>query len=493
MRVLPLVLALLLAGLPAVARSATGGTIVELPPDQTLEAQGPQGTPFTFEAWLVNPAGKQIALACEPPSGTVFPLGATTVVCHDDERVLRGSFQVTVGDTTPPVLSPVSSLVREADGSSGARVEYPPPTAIDLVDGPVQVTCAPVSGSTFPLGTTPVACSAADTRGNAATVGFDVTVRDTTPPILIPPAAITVTATTQTGIGATAPPVAAFLAGARTSDLVTLTPAIVHDAPPFFPVGTTVVTFTASDEAGNSSSASSTVTVRAAQPGAPAPPPAPSPPSPPIVPPPVPPPPPGRPDVTPPGDVRSLAAKTDNRTVTLTWRRPADADFEQVVIFRHRADEEAARAAIVYRGAAERFVDRGLVNGTAYRYVVVSFDRARTPSRGGAITVTPRPSALLAPADGARLARPPALSWRPVRGATYYNVQLFSGNRKILTLWPVRSRVQLPARWRAGGRQQQLSPGAYRWYVWPGYGPRSQNRYGDLLGQSAFTVVRSGR
>jgi hypothetical protein len=31
----------------------------------------------------------------------------------------------------------------------------------------------------------------------------------------------------------------------------------------------------------------------------------------------------------------------------------------------------------------------------------------------------------------------------------------------------------------------------YRWYVWPGFGPRSANRYGKLLGTRTFVVVRS--
>jgi hypothetical protein len=30
----------------------------------------------------------------------------------------------------------------------------------------------------------------------------------------------------------------------------------------------------------------------------------------------------------------------------------------------------------------------------------------------------------------------------------------------------------------------------YRWYVWPGFGPRSANRYGKLLGTRKFVVVR---
>ena len=35
-----------------------------------------------------------------------------------------------------------------------------------------------------------------------------------------------------------------------------------------------------------------------------------------------------------------------------------------------------------------------------------------------------------------------------------------------------------------------LSPGSYRWYVWPGFGARAAVDYGELLGFSSFTIVR---
>src|SRR5690606_10438747 len=49
-------------------------------------------------------------------------------------------------------------------------------TAQDAVDGPVAVTCAPRSGSWFPLGDTLVECEATDTAGNRAEGSFTVTV-----------------------------------------------------------------------------------------------------------------------------------------------------------------------------------------------------------------------------------------------------------------------------------------------------------------------------
>src|SRR6185436_8946629 len=80
--------------------------------------------------------------------------------------------------------------------------------------------------------------------------------------------------------------------------------------------------------------------------------------------------------------------------------------------------------------------------------------------------------ALLAPARSATVTAPPLLRWTPVRGARYYNVQLLRGDRKVLSAWPRRAELQLDARWRFRGRARRLAPGRYRWFVWPGQGPR---------------------
>ena len=49
-------------------------------------------------------------------------------------------------------------------------------TAVDDVDGPVAVVCTPDDSSPFPVGTTPVTCTATDACGNVATVMFNVVV-----------------------------------------------------------------------------------------------------------------------------------------------------------------------------------------------------------------------------------------------------------------------------------------------------------------------------
>jgi len=88
-----------------------------------------------------------------------------------------GGFEVTVVDTTAPVLSGMpgdQSLT--TDDPSGAIVTYQSPTATDIVDPSPTVLCAPASGSTFPLGSTNVTCTATDASGRSSAASFTVDV-----------------------------------------------------------------------------------------------------------------------------------------------------------------------------------------------------------------------------------------------------------------------------------------------------------------------------
>jgi choice-of-anchor A domain-containing protein/uncharacterized repeat protein (TIGR01451 family)/uncharacterized repeat protein (TIGR02543 family) len=86
-------------------------------------------------------------------------------------------------DTEPPVLVLPANMVLEGTSPAGATALFTA-TATDAIAGSVPVTCAPASGSTFPLGTTAVTCSANDGHGNVVQGSFTVTVVDTTPPVL---------------------------------------------------------------------------------------------------------------------------------------------------------------------------------------------------------------------------------------------------------------------------------------------------------------------
>jgi hypothetical protein len=185
--------------------------------------------------------------------------------------------------------------------------------------------------------------------------------------------------------------------------------------------------------------------------------------------------------------VVGLRAQAGNRRAVLTWTLPVDGDLEVVAVTRRANADGTART--VYVGRGSRFEDRNLRNGILYRYVVVAHDRAGNRSAGVAASARPTAPKLVQPPDGARVTRPPRLVWARVANAAYYNVQLFRGSRKVLSVWPTSNRLALPRTWTFGGRRQVLTPGVYRWYVWPGFGPRSRARYGAVLGQSTFTVT----
>ena len=155
---------------------------ITVPADITAEATSPAGADVTFVVTATNDA----TIVCTPESGSTFALGETTVSCTatnaggDD----TDTFKVTVVDTTPPDLQLPADITAEATSAAGAEVTYTT-TATDLVDVDVAVQCTPASGSTFAIGTTTVSCEATDDSGNTATGQFDVTVVDSTPPLIL--------------------------------------------------------------------------------------------------------------------------------------------------------------------------------------------------------------------------------------------------------------------------------------------------------------------
>ena len=88
-------------------------------------------------------------------------------------------------------------------------------------------------------------------------------------------------------------------------------------------------------------------------------------------------------------------------------------------------------------------------------------------------------------------AKRPTLTWRARPNVKYYNLQLFRNGRKILSAWPTVAHYTLKPSWRYHGHPYKLTAGRYRWYVWPGYGPRAAHRYGRLLAKGAVTVPKA--
>jgi subtilisin-like proprotein convertase family protein len=90
-------------------------------------------------------------------------------------RTSSCTFTVRVNDTQPPTITCPANVVAVTPtaGGSGTIVCFPPPTASDNCPG-VTTMCVPPSGSTFPIGTTTVTCTATDASGNTTICTFTV-------------------------------------------------------------------------------------------------------------------------------------------------------------------------------------------------------------------------------------------------------------------------------------------------------------------------------
>jgi hypothetical protein len=119
------------------------------------------------------------------PPGNLFPIGISIVTCTATDssgNSATATFNVTVQDTTAPIIAAPNSITVEATGPDGAVVKYDPCVASDIADPSPTISYSSPSGSTFPIGTTHVVCTATDTSGNTATATFNVIVQDTTKP-----------------------------------------------------------------------------------------------------------------------------------------------------------------------------------------------------------------------------------------------------------------------------------------------------------------------
>lgn len=236
----------------------TTAPLVTVPAGLAAEATAPGGAAVEFAASANDIVDGPLTPTCLPAFGATFSLGTTTVACtatDDAGNTGSASFAVTVVDTTGPEIAVPADASAEATSVDGAVVGFEPATAVDLVDGALTPICDAEAGTTFPLGATTVTCTATDTRGNASSADFTITVEDTTPPTLTVPADFAVEATGPAG--------AAVAYESSALDVVdgVVVPACAPPSGGTFPLGTTAVDCTAADAAGNSASAGFAVAV----------------------------------------------------------------------------------------------------------------------------------------------------------------------------------------------------------------------------------------
>jgi hypothetical protein len=62
---------------------------------------------------------------------------------------------------------------------------------------------------------------------------------------------------------------------------------------------------------------------------------------------------------------------------------------------------------------------------------------------------------------------PRRFAWAPVDGAVGYRFELFRGDEQVLEVRTKTPAYELETSWRHAGKTERLSPGGYKWYVWP--------------------------
>jgi len=185
----------------------------------------------------------------------VFSLGDTTVTwtATDSSGNMANATQlVSVIDTTSPTISSAEDILLEAISPTENIVSFVAPLAQDFVS---EVTITNDAPDTFPLGDSLITWTATDEAGNSASITQKITIVDKTAPELTIPDNVILDATSlETPV---------FVGDASVVDLTDSSPIITTDAPYSFPLGETIVTWTAVDSYGNSVSATQTVNVQA--------------------------------------------------------------------------------------------------------------------------------------------------------------------------------------------------------------------------------------
>jgi gliding motility-associated-like protein len=225
-------------------------TIIKRPPNITVEAQdcGAFITPWAEPMADDNcPAG--LTLTSNHRSDEKFPIGTTLITYTATDasgNAFSYSFNIEVIDTSKPVISPLADITKPLTTSCEVPITWIEPTVTDNCE--FRVISSHRSGDSFPLGTTVVVYTATDNSGNSSTISFNVIITDETSPIFANCPTTTIEKETD--------PITCKAKVDWTVPIPTDNCLLDMTDPRFkpgdeFPIGTTIVTYVATDKAGN--------------------------------------------------------------------------------------------------------------------------------------------------------------------------------------------------------------------------------------------------
>jgi hypothetical protein len=160
---------------------------MQLPGRIVVPADAREGSYVKFDVSASDDVDGPVPVECDAKSGSLFKVGITTVSCAATDLSLNtagGSFTIEVVDKESPfTLHVPDPIFAEAESRDGAKVTYDV-YVTGTTDPAPKISCDPASGSLFPMKTTSVYCRASDSFGKSAEGRFDVTVADTTAPMI---------------------------------------------------------------------------------------------------------------------------------------------------------------------------------------------------------------------------------------------------------------------------------------------------------------------
>jgi len=111
---------------------------LHVPEGLVVEADSAEGSRVPFEVTADGTEDPEPKIKCDPQSGSLFPIGTSTVTCHGEDRFGASAdarFELTVADTMGPVLSTLISDPQYLVPVDGSMVSVAiKAEAIDLVD-----------------------------------------------------------------------------------------------------------------------------------------------------------------------------------------------------------------------------------------------------------------------------------------------------------------------------------------------------------------------